>query len=125
MDGDPLVLPSHGQVFKGLHKRLDSLIASHDRKLRMLHEWCSEARTPVETFPAMFRRKITGFDFFMALGEAVAHLHLLESIGLLDRSFDGEVYSFTAVGGTKDIDFVHACNALPGIAMRPLSDLLV
>jgi len=125
VEGDPMVLPSHGRVFNGLANRLNSLVASHDRKLRQLHEWCKEARTPVETFPAMFRRKITGFDFFMALGEAVAHLHLLESLGLMERSFDGEVYKFKATGTIDDIDFVTACNALPGMAMRPVSDLVL
>jgi len=125
IDSDPVVLPSHGQVFRGIANRLDSLIESHDRKLRKLHEWCSEARTPVETFPAMFRRKITGFDFFMALGEAIAHLHLLESIGFLERSFDGEVYRFVAIGNLNGVDMVDAARALPGIAMRPLSDLVL
>jgi len=124
IEGDPMVLPSHGKVFKGICNRLDSLILSHDRKLRQLHDWCAEPRTPVETFPAMFSRKITGFDFFMALGEAIAHLHLLESIGFLARDFDGEVYRFTAVGDLKGVDLVEASNGLPGIAMRPLSDLV-
>jgi len=125
IEGDPLVLPSHGRVFKGLHKRLDSLIDSHARKLVTLHEWCSEARTPVETFPALFKRKITGFDFFMALGEAVAHLHLLESIDLLKRDFDGEHYRFTASGDVSNVDILEQAKKLPGIMLRPLSGLPV
>jgi len=120
VEGDPLVLPSHGRAFKGLSNRLNSLIASHDRKLKQLHAWCQQARTPVETFPAMFRRKVTGFDFFMALGEAIAHLHLLESLGLVQRTFDGEVYRFKASGTLDGVDFVQGCRALPGIPMRPL-----
>lgn len=123
--GDPLVLPAHGRAFKGLDNRLNSLIASHARKLGQLHKWCREERTAVETFPAMFRRKVTGFDFFMALGEANAHLHLLESLGFLERSFDGEVFRFVAVGDVSAVDYVEACRALPGIAMRPLSELTV
>ncbi len=125
LSGDPLVLPSHGRAFKGLGNRLDSLIKSHDRKLRELHNWCQEARTPVETFPAMFHRKITGFDFFMALGEAVAHLHFLESLGLADRSFDGELYRFKTTGTLENIDFVDAAKVLPGINLRPLDNLPV
>lgn len=124
LKGDQLVLPSHGRVFRGLKERLNSLIHSHESKLRRLHDWCKETSTPVETFPALFRRKITGFDFFMALGEAIAHLHLLESIGVLERSFDGDVYSFTSVASLNDMDIVGACNELPGIALRPLSSLI-
>lgn len=122
VSGDPLVLPSHGKVFVGLHKRLDSLIDSHLRKLKQLHEWCAEARKPVETFPALFRRKITGFDFFMALGEAIAHLHLLESIGLLERSNDGRHDRFVATGDISKVDVLDAVNDLPGVMLRDMAD---
>jgi len=123
IEDDPLVLPSHGRVYRGLHNRLDSLIKSHQRKLVTLHDWCSEARTAVETFPALFRREITGFDFFLALGEAVAHLHLLESIGLLSRDFDGKKYRFTATGDAAAVDMLDLAKKLPGVMLRPLSDL--
>jgi len=122
VSGDPLVLPSHGKVFVGLHKRLDSLIDSHVRKLHKLYEWCSEPRKPVETFPALFRRKITGFDFFMALGEAISHLHLLESIGLLERNFDGRHDRFRAVGDIASVDILEASKTLPGIMLRDMAD---
>jgi glyoxylase-like metal-dependent hydrolase (beta-lactamase superfamily II) len=123
LEGKPMVFPSHGKVFYGLHERLDSLIDSHLTKLVRLHDWCKEAQKPVETFPALFRREITGFDFFMALGEALAHLHLLESIGLLERSFDGRHDRFRAVGDAAATDIIAACEALPGIPMRPLDSL--
>lgn len=125
VDGDPLVLPSHGPVFKGLHSRLEALIESHLSKLKRLHEWCSEEkRTPVETFPALYRRKIEGFDFFLALGEAVAHLHLLESVGLLSRSFDAGVYRFAAKGDIGETDMMLAIDKIPGVPLRSLHDIM-
>ncbi|RMB08397.1 MBL fold metallo-hydrolase [Eilatimonas milleporae] len=117
--GDPLVLPSHGKVFKGLHRRLDDLIRGHVDKLAALHEHCRQERTAVETFPALYRRKITGFDFFMALGEAVAHCHLLEALGLLDRRQDGDVYRFKAKGRFDAEAVAPGTLALPGVALAP------
>lgn len=122
VEGNPLVLPSHGRVFLGLQTRLDALIGGHLDKLEKLHDWCMEARTVVKTFRALYRRKIEGMDFFLALGEAVAHLHLLESIGLVDRAFDGDVYLFSATGTFDRDGIMEQVNRQPGVAMRPLSD---
>lgn len=122
LPGDPLVLPSHGRAFFGLHARLDALINGHLDKLAKLHEWCLEPRTVVKTFRALYRRKIEGMDFYLALGEAVAHLHLLESLGLMERSFDGEVYIFKSQGSFQQKDLLAAINAQPGIMMRDIKD---
>ena len=122
IDGDPLVLPSHGRVFFGLQKRIDALIDGHLQKLEKLHAWCEEPRTAVKTFRALYRRKIEGMDFYLALGEAIAHIHLLESLDLLDRDFDGEVYSFSAKGAVDTSTVVDAINQQQGIELRSLSD---
>jgi len=122
---DPLVLPSHGPVFKGLHNRLSGLIESHLVKLSRLHAWCAEdIRTPVETFPALYRRKIDGFEFFLALGEAIAHLHLLESIGLVERSMKKGVYYFKALNDIERVDVLAKVRALPGVPLRSLADIM-
>ncbi len=100
-------------------------MSGHVSKLKSLHEWCKETRSPVDTFPALFKRKITGFDFFMALGEAIAHLHLLEALGLLEREFDGQVYRFTSAGDIENIDIVEATLKLPGMALRKIEEALI
>lgn len=122
LPGNPLVLPSHGRTFFGLHTRLDALINGHLDKLAKLHDWCLEPRTVVKTFRALYRRKIEGMDFYLALGEAVAHLHLLESLGLVSRSFDGEVYHFKSQGTYKRDEVLFAVNAQPGIMLRDIGD---
>jgi len=121
--GDPLVLPSHGRVFKGLDTRLTALVGSHLGKLKSLHDWCADVRTPVETFPALFRRKLTGMDFYMALGEALAHLHLLEALSLVTRSFDGDVYRFEATGTFDASVVADQAKALPGVALRDIAGI--
>ncbi|WP_417449690.1 MBL fold metallo-hydrolase [Kordiimonas sp.] len=121
--GDPMVLPSHGRVFIGLQQRLDALIGGHIDKLATLHEWCQKSRSPVETFPALFRRKITGMDFYLALGEAIAHLHLLEALGLARREVRDGVNYFTALGDLRPESLLSETIELPGISMRALAEV--
>ncbi len=121
--GDPVVLPSHGRVFRGLGNRITALVDGHLTKLEALHKHCAKTRTPVETFPALFRRKITGMDFYLALGEAMAHLHLLESLGLAERQTRDGVHHFTSAGELRRGEVLAATHALPGVAMRPLDQV--
>jgi len=117
---DPIVLPSHGPVFKGLDVRLDGLIESHLNKLGRLHTHMTEPMRPTKTFPALFRRKITGFDFFLALGEAIAHLHLLESLDLAERTEKDGVYHFEAKGEYDASKVIERLFEMPGVALTPL-----
>ncbi|WP_262695455.1 MBL fold metallo-hydrolase [Kordiimonas aquimaris] len=119
--GNPLVLPSHGRVFFGLNERVDGIIKSHIIKLGRLHEWCMEPRTTVKTFRALYRRKIEGMEFYLALGEAIAHIHLLESLGLMERELKNDVYVFTACGTYKGNELLSDINKLSGIKMRGLN----
>ncbi len=119
---DVLVLPSHGQAFYGLHLRLNSLVDGHLSKLKILHDWLAEERSPVETLPVLFRRKLTGHDFYMALGEALAHIHLLESLDLAERRFDGEVNRFKAIGTYDPEKIVAHSHGLSGVTLRSLAD---
>ena len=120
---DVLVLPSHGRVFKGLHKRIDEIIEDHFAKLTSLHAWCSlEPRSTIETFPSLYRRKITGVDFYLGLGEAIAHLHLLESLGLMTREQDDMVYRFRSTGTLDTQGLIADIDQLPGVILRSLSD---
>lgn len=122
--GEPLVLPSHGRIYKGFHIRLDDLIAGHVEKLGQLAGWCAESRSAVECFPALYQRKITGFDFFMALGEAIAHLRLLEALGVIERDRSGDIDRYKTIAEFNGADIVAECAAMPGVALRDLSPLL-
>lgn len=123
--GNPLVLPSHGRVFYGLAERIDGIITSHINKLEKLHDWCKEPRTTVKTFRALYRRKIEGMEFYLALGEAIAHIHLLEALGLVTRKLEDDVYVFTAKGHYTADTLLSDINALPGVQMRPVESLPV
>ncbi|MCW5752087.1 MAG: MBL fold metallo-hydrolase, partial [Alphaproteobacteria bacterium] len=81
-----LVLPSHGDPFRGLHARLAQLAHHHDHRLLALLAACAEGVTARELLPVLFRRELDDRSIFMALGEALAHLHLLECSGKLTRT---------------------------------------
>ena len=120
---DPLVLPSHGLVFKGFKIRCEDLIAGHVEKLKNLSAFCEkQSVTVVESLPAMFHRKLTGFDFFMGLGEALAHINLLVELGVLQKSFDGKTYSYKTIKDFDSASVMQAIENFPGLALRHLSD---
>ena len=77
LPADTLVLPSHGKPFFGLHQRIDDLKSHHHEQLGKLIHACNTPKTAFELLPTMFKRELAGMHFFLALGEAVAHLELL------------------------------------------------
>ena len=70
--------------------RLQELIDGHESGLKKLVELCAEPKRAVDTFPALFRAKITSGNFGMATGESLAHLNCLRARGEIERSTDAE-----------------------------------
>jgi glyoxylase-like metal-dependent hydrolase (beta-lactamase superfamily II) len=101
---DTLVLPAHNEPFLGLHKRSDEMIDGHIRRLKSVHEMTKKGCAATDAFPALFKRKLKGFDLIMGLGESVAHLHYLEDIGLVERERAGDVSIFHASGKFDEMD---------------------
>ena len=79
-----LVLPAHGEPFRGLHARLDRLAHGHDRGLERLRRSLAESpKRAIDVFGALFARPIgsTGDLLGMATGESLAHLNCLLAQG--------------------------------------------
>ncbi len=72
---DVLVLPAHGKPFRGAHARLNQLIHEHKTSLAELYGLCKEPKRAVDTFPALFKARITGSNLMFATGESIAHLN--------------------------------------------------
>ncbi len=89
MDARTLVLPSHGLPFRGLHARLAALKQHHDTRLAETVDALDAPRTGVDLIPVLFRRELDVHQLGFAIGEVLAHLHLLESVGAV-RRLDGE-----------------------------------
>ena len=80
---DTLVLPAHGEPFRGLHSRLDRLAGGHARGLERLRRTLAEPKRAIDVFGALFARPIssTGELLGMATGESLAHLNHLVARG--------------------------------------------
>jgi glyoxylase-like metal-dependent hydrolase (beta-lactamase superfamily II) len=85
-----LTLPSHGLPFRGLRERIAQLKEHHRLRLDELHEVCDSPRSAADVLDTLFRRKLDTHQLFFAMGEAMAHLHLLEREGRLLRSVGGD-----------------------------------
>ncbi len=87
-----LVLPSHGKPFTGLHERIGQLQQHHQERLAEVLQACAEApHSAAELLLLMFKRPLDLHQTTFAMGEAIAHLHLLADEGRLSAisSADG------------------------------------
>lgn len=91
-----LVLPSHGEPFRGLHARLDALDAGHRMQLDALHRHIAEPRRAVDCFGTLFGRHIGDSSMGLATGEALAHLRRLEVEGRARREVRDGVHWYAA-----------------------------
>ncbi|HEV3104511.1 MAG TPA: MBL fold metallo-hydrolase [Trinickia sp.] len=91
MPADTLVLPSHGKPFRGLHTRIAQLRAHHKARLAEVREACAvKPHSAADIVPLMFKRALDIHQMTFAMGEALAHLHLLWLEGELERIEGGD-----------------------------------
>jgi glyoxylase-like metal-dependent hydrolase (beta-lactamase superfamily II) len=91
LPADTLVLPSHGRPFRGLHERIDQLREHHDERLADVMAACAERpHAASDLLDILFRRKLDLHQTTFAMGEAVAHLHLLWLDGRLTRDIGAD-----------------------------------
>jgi len=100
LPAEALVLPAHGQPYRGVHARIAEIRAHHEERLDKLHAALAAAPQGLagaECFAILFRREIGPHNMGLAMGEALAHLHLLESRGRARRIRDAQdVWRFVA-----------------------------
>lgn len=90
LPSDLLILPAHGEPFRGVTTRLDALLRGHEVALKRLEKTLRTPSRAVDVFPALFARPVGEGVLGMATGEAVAHLNYLERQGRIRRARDGE-----------------------------------
>lgn len=88
LGGDPLVLPSHKQPFRGLERRVSELRHHHEERLRHLADACVKPVTCFEALPALFGRPLRNEELGFGLGEGVAHLNYLQGRGAMSSTPD-------------------------------------
>ncbi len=94
---DTLVLPSHGRPFRGLHTRIDQLVAHHDERFADVLKACAEGpRHAADLLMILFRRQLDLHQTTFAMGESVAHLNALWLAGKLTRQLGADgIYRFS------------------------------
>jgi glyoxylase-like metal-dependent hydrolase (beta-lactamase superfamily II) len=99
LPADTMALPSHGKPFRGVHTRVTQLREHHAARLQEVREACAVSpHSAADILPIMFKRKLDIHQMTFALGEALAHLHLLWHAGELVRNMDQDgVYRFVLV----------------------------
>lgn len=85
-----LVLPSHGEPFRGAQARLDALLRGHRTALRRLERALRSPKRAVDVFPALFARPVGDGVRGMATGESLAHLNYLLRQGRVERVRDAD-----------------------------------
>ena len=96
LPADVLALPSHGKPFTGVHRRIEQLEEHHRDRLAELLAGCRERPlSAADGVPIMFKRALDLHQLTFAMGETIAHLHLLWHAGQLRRTRgDDGIYRF-------------------------------
>lgn len=87
---DLLVLPAHNLPFYGVRTRLRELLDHHEERMDLITEHCREPRSAFDLLPVLFKRKLDPRQSMMAMGEAIAHAHLLMHRNRLTRTLSAE-----------------------------------
>ena len=83
LEPEPLVLPSHGEVFQGLRARLDELESHHRLTLDKVLGIVTGPMSAFELAERLFRGPLAGIHRMLALGESLANLEHLVRLGRL------------------------------------------
>ena len=99
LPADTLVLPSHGKPFDGLHARIAQLQAHHEERLAVAMDACRQGPcSAADLLAVLFGRRLDLHQTTFAMGESIAHLHMLWRAGQLRRTRDTDgILRFTAV----------------------------
>ena len=92
---DALVLPSHRQPFRSLHRRIDELLDHHRDRLQELRDGLRRTGTltSLQAKQILFPKIEDPVNFVFAIGETVAHLEHLVRTGEMvsEKQADGTV----------------------------------
>ncbi|MDG2278195.1 MAG: MBL fold metallo-hydrolase [Pseudomonadales bacterium] len=100
---DTFILPAHNLPFYGVRERLRELISHHDDRMLAIEEACVEPHIAKDLLPVLFARELDPRQMMMALGEAIAHVHLLIHHNRIGRELheDGR-YRFRSIDPDLD-----------------------
>jgi glyoxylase-like metal-dependent hydrolase (beta-lactamase superfamily II) len=84
LDPEALVLPGHQLPFRGLHTRIDELVAHHEKRCAMIAAASHGApKTAAELVPVIFGNELNPHEMSFAFGEVLAHINYMAGRGEL------------------------------------------
>jgi glyoxylase-like metal-dependent hydrolase (beta-lactamase superfamily II) len=89
IDADALVLPSHRRPFRNVRARLVQLAEHHRLRLQQILDATDGETTAADLIEVLFQRKLDGHQMGFAMGEAIAHLNHLVTLGRMARARNG------------------------------------
>jgi glyoxylase-like metal-dependent hydrolase (beta-lactamase superfamily II) len=101
LDAQTLTLPAHGKPFTGLFARIQQLHDHHRDRLAEVMEACAaRPGSAADMLPVLFKRPLDLHQTTFAMGESIAHLHMLWFDGRLQRTLGADgVYRFGVRAG--------------------------
>jgi len=100
LDPACLVLPSHRRPFRNVRHRLDELVHHHAERLDLIVSAAGAGEvTAAGLIDVLFQRALDGHQMGFAMGEAIAHLNHLVTLGRMERRRDADgIYRFRRRG---------------------------
>lgn len=88
-----IAIPSHGEPFYEVHRRIEEVEKHHMERLEKLVDIISDPKTAVEICEGLFKRSLSYHELHFALGETLSHLEYLIAKGKCEKTIhDGKYY---------------------------------
>lgn len=88
IDPETLVLPSHRRPFRNVRGRLTQLAEHHRQRLQQILDATAHETTAADLIDVLFQRTLDGHQMGFAMGEAIAHLNHLVTLGRMEKARD-------------------------------------
>ena len=91
-----LVLPSHGEIFRGLHARVAEIEAAHMDRSAKVYGFCDEPISVSGVAARLFPKQLDEINSCLAFGETFSHLRYLEKQHRLKRETANGLFLYQA-----------------------------
>jgi glyoxylase-like metal-dependent hydrolase (beta-lactamase superfamily II) len=99
LDGGTLILPSHRKPFYNVHYRLRELARHHAIRLNLILDNAPPVTRAGELIDVLFKPGLDGHQIGFAMGEAIAHLNHLVTLGHLRLVENRDDIHYQRLGG--------------------------